>query len=280
MMETEILKPRNEILRNYVEYFLFLRKPDNKLLNYSTFPNANICLAIYRENHIDYNHLANNNDCIITEGNSFFSSRLYGFHKRPFNVNINSALDQICIIFHPSALRAFTHESYDDLMKSDNVFDIFKDKDDYVLESIFEEKDFARRAEQLEQILLKNLKFKVPDKMKEAFQLISKSKNDDLAIETLAKKLEISTPTLFRLFKNHLGQNPKSYLKTVRFRHALEEILHNNNSTLTNITFSSQFYDQSHFIHEIKSFSGYSPKQLSDKASIQQDALVWIYKNK
>jgi len=167
-------------------------------------------------------------------------------------------------------------------MKSDHVFDIFTPKDDYILERIFEENEFPQRAEKLEQILLKNLKFKVPDKIKEAFQIISEYNHDDLAIESLAKKLEISTPSLFRLFKNHLGQNPKSFLKTIRFRYALNEILNKNknNNTLTGIAFSSQFYDQAHFIHEIKSFSGYSPKQLFDKACIQQDALVWIYNDK
>lgn len=76
------------------------------------------------------------NDCLKTRGNSFFSSRLYGFHKRPFNVNINSDLDHICIVFYPSALRAFTHEFYDNLMKLDNVFDIFTTETKMVM-SIF-----------------------------------------------------------------------------------------------------------------------------------------------
>jgi len=114
-MKTVIVKPQNEILKKHIEYFLFLKKSDDNLLNYSTFPNNNICLAIYKENHIHYNNVPNYNECVITKGNSLFSSRLYGFHKRPFNVNINADLDQVCIIFYPAALRAFTHESYDDL---------------------------------------------------------------------------------------------------------------------------------------------------------------------
>jgi len=276
-MNTVIVKPQNEILRNHIEYFLFLKKSDNNLLNYATFPNSNICLAIYKENHIHYPNVPNYNDCVITKGSSLFSSRLYGFHKRPFQVHMNCSIDQICIVFYPAALRAFTHESYADLMKSDQVFDIFTAKDDYFLESLFEENDPTQRAEKLEQLLLKNLKFEVSAKIKTAFQLISKQTPADLAIESLAKKLGMSTPTLFRLFKDQLGQNPKSYLKTLRFRQVLHEILHKKNNTLTSMTFASQFYDQAHFIHEIKSFTGYAPKQLSAKASIQQDALVWIY---
>ena len=41
----------------------------------------------------------------------------------PFQVDINSSLDQVCIIFYPSALRAFTTVSYADLMCSDAVFE-------------------------------------------------------------------------------------------------------------------------------------------------------------
>lgn len=53
-METIIIKPINEILKKYVQYFLFLRKSDSNLINYTTFPNSNLCLAIYRQNSVNY----------------------------------------------------------------------------------------------------------------------------------------------------------------------------------------------------------------------------------
>ena len=48
-METIILKPQHELLKRYIEYFLFLDKRDNNLVDYTTFPNNNLCLAIYME---------------------------------------------------------------------------------------------------------------------------------------------------------------------------------------------------------------------------------------
>lgn len=278
-MKSIIIKPKNELLKRHVQYFLFFKKSGNEPLHYTTFPNNNLCLAIYKENTIHYNNVSSQNNCIIASGNKNFTSRFYGFHKMPFTVDINSSLDQICIIFNPSALRAFSSESYENLISSDSAFDIFTSRDDYALEQLFEEVEFQERAEQLEQLLLKNLKYTVPDKLKEALHLVSTYNSDNLTVEILAKKLQVSTPTLFRLFKNHLGQNPKSYLKTIRFRNTLDEIL-NKQNTLTNIAYVNQFYDQAHFVHDFKTFSGYSPKQLFEKVSVQQNDLAWIYNKK
>jgi len=278
-MKSVIIRPQSELLKKHVQYFLFFKKTDGTPLKYTTFPNNNLCLALYKENRIAYDNHAGQNNCIITPGNKNFTSRLYGFHKTPFTADIHSCLDQICIIFYPSALRAFTRESYADLMHSDAVFDAFAAQEDFMLEQLFEEDDFSKRAGKLEQLLLKNLNEGIPDKLKEALHLVSRHGTNNPTVETLARQLGTSTPTLFRLFKNHLGQNPKTYLKTLQFRNALNEILKGQDS-LTSIALMHQFYDQAHFINDFKSFSGYSPRQLLDKVTVQQNDLAWIYEKK
>lgn len=276
-MKSVIIKPKNELLKKHIQYFLFFNKTEKDFINYTTFPNNNLCLAIYKENDIHYINQSKNNNCIITKGNKNYTSRFYGFHTMPFTVDINSCLDQICIIFYPSALRAFTNEPYTDLMNLDNFYDVFSTKDTIVLEEIFEENELSKKADKLEHLLLTNLNYELPNKLKEALHLISKYNNDSFTVEILARKLEISTSSLFRLFKNYVGQNPKSYLKTIRFRNSLNEILKNQRS-LTSIAHLNHYYDQAHFINDFKSFSGYPPNQLYDKISVQQNDLAWIYK--
>lgn len=270
-MNSVIIKPKNEILKKYVQYFLFFEKDDHDFLTYTTFPNSNLCLAIYKENKISYDNT--NNLCEVKAGNDF-TSRVYGFHKKPFQVNIDSSLDQICIIFQPSALRTFTKESYDELMFCDSVFDEIFSSEKYTLERIFEITDFSKRAEELEILLLKKLNNSTSEKMKEAVMLINQ--NNIISINELSKNLNISEATLFRLFKNNLGQNPKSYLKTLRFRNVLNDLSQSNNS-LTTVAYQNQFYDQAHFIKDFKMFSGFSPKKLAEKISVNQKDLTWIY---
>ncbi len=279
-MKSIIIKPKNSVLQKYVQYFLFFRKSDNCCLNYTTFPNNNLCLAIYKENVINYFNRLNDNNCIVKKGNNSFTSRFYGFHKTPFQVEINSPLDQICIIFYPSALRVFSSESYDNLMNSEGVFEeVFSLHNTNILEEIFDEEDFLERTNKLEELLLRKINHVVPNKLKEALQLISRYNDNSLNVEILANKLGISTPTLFRLFKYNLGQCPKSYLKTIRFRSVLDQIL-NKQNLLTKIAYNNEYYDQAHFIKDFKTFSGYSPIQLMDKVSVEQDELTWIYNKK
>jgi AraC-like DNA-binding protein len=278
-MESVIIKPKNEILKKYIQYFLYFKKTDFNFFSYATFPNNNLCLAIYKDNDINYIKKRDKNQCIIKRGNGSFKSKLFGFHKMRFNVDINGTLDQICILFHPAALSAFTRESYGDLIDANEVFGIFKNKDDYILEQIFEESDFSKRTDKLERLLLDNLNDHRPLKMKEALYLIEKGGDHHLPIEGLAKELAISTPTLFRLFKNNVGLSPKSFLKTLRFRNILNEIIYKRCS-LTSTAYSHLYYDQAHFINDFKSFSGYSPNQLIHKISIENKDLTWICNKK
>ena len=236
-MNSVIIKPKNKILKKYVQYFLFFEKANNKFLTYTTFPNSNLCLAIYKENKISFNNQSNL--CEVNAGHAF-TSRFYGFHKRPFQVNIDSSLDQICIIFHPTALRAFTKESYDDLLLSDSAFNDIFFYDQNILEMIFEINDLSKRAEGLEILLLEKLKDSISDQMKEALMFINQ--NNMMSINELSKNLKMSEATLFRLFKNNLGQNPKSYLKTLRFRNVLNDLTQSKNS-LTTVSYQNQFYD-------------------------------------
>jgi hypothetical protein len=171
-MKAVIIKTKNEMLKKYVQYFLFFKKTDTQSLHYTTFPNNNLCLAIYKQNKVFYTRQSTINSCIITEGNQNFSARLYGFHKIPFQVDINSCLDQICIVFYPSALSAFTNKPYDYLLNSSSIFeDLFTNKQVPFLEQVFEEPDFTKRAEQLELLLLRNLKNDIPLKLKEALYI-------------------------------------------------------------------------------------------------------------
>lgn len=271
-MNSVIIKPKNEILKKYIQYFLFFKKKDDDFLEYTTFPNTNLCLAIYKQNKVSYKYGSGTNLCDIAIGNTF-SSRLYGFHKMPFQVNIHASLDQVCIVFHSSALRAFTGASYDDLMQCEHVFDDIFPTSKNILEEIFEITDFSKRAEKLENFLCDNLRDNIPGKIDEALILINTHKA--LNIDDLSGALKISEATLFRLFKNQLGQNPKSYLKTLRFRNVLNDILKPGNS-LTAVAYQNQYYDQAHFIKDFKVLAGFSPKNISDKISVSQQDLTWI----
>ena len=78
-------------------------------------------------------------------------------------------------------------------------------------------------------------------------------------VQELAAQSCLSTRQLERKFKAFSGFSPKLYLRIVRFNAALNAY-GNNDKSLTEIAYECGYYDQSHFIHDFKTFSGQHPR--------------------
>jgi AraC-like DNA-binding protein len=277
-MKVEIIDIQHKLLSQYIQSFLFISASGAMPYAYTTFPNTNLCLAIYRSNSIDYIREDGQNLCQIYQGTELFKSRLYGFHDQPFNARIQSSLDQICILFYPGALRAFTNVPFDELLACERVFDmIFSFGATSILEQVFTETSNELRAQILESFLLKrcsplNASPIVLNAMTEMTDKIA----DQKKIDAISHSCGVHPSTLYRLFLSGIGQSPKAFLNTLRFRKALRHVLTDEKNSFTNITYQNSFYDQPHFIKEIRRFSGYSPAQLRKIASIEQQQLAWI----
>ncbi len=81
-----------------------------------------------------------------------------------------------------------------------------------------------------------------------------------MPVDELAKKSFLSTRQFERNFKIFSGFSPKLYSRIIRFQMATQNY-GASYKTLTDIAYDCGYYDQSHFIHDFKQFSGYHPKQ-------------------
>jgi AraC-like DNA-binding protein len=79
-------------------------------------------------------------------------------------------------------------------------------------------------------------------------------------VDELARESFLSTRQFERVFNRYAGFSPKLYTRILRFQQAAQHYGHNNRN-LTDIAYDCGYYDQSHFIHDFKQFSGYHPKQ-------------------
>ncbi len=73
----------------------------------------------------------------------------------------------------------------------------------------------------------------------------------------LANRFNMSIRQFDRKFKAYAGFNPKTYLRLVRLQNATKQ--YGANKSLTQIALECGYYDQSHFIHDVKAFTGYHP---------------------
>jgi AraC-like DNA-binding protein len=276
-MNTEILKTNHPELKNIIQYFIFFKSEKSEMINYTTFPNTNLCLAIYKNNKILIEQKNGINHIFTYEGTQNYTSYLSGFHESNLQVTINAQIDEICIIFDPTALRRFSNISYSELLNNDKTFEaLFPQCDPNFLEQLFEETNNYKRTIMLESLFLKHIKKDyLGYSMKEALFIIQN--NHGIKVRDLAKKISINQSTLYRLFINQVGQNPKSFLRTIRFRNALNELLRYNKTELTTLAYQNNYADQSHFIKDFKEITGKTPSQLKHTTTVTNEELAWIY---
>ena len=79
-------------------------------------------------------------------------------------------------------------------------------------------------------------------------------------IDELAQKHFLSRRQFERKFREFSGFSPKLFARIIRFQQAMQQY-GNKEISLTQIAYECGYYDQSHFIHDFKEFSGHHPKQ-------------------
>lgn len=186
-------------------------------------------------------------------------------------------MDQVCILLRPGALRAFTPEAYDQLRQSEHVFRyLFASTSISLLDQLFSLDEPAQRATLLEAFLVARL---LPTGLNAvttaSLQLIGQWPTDQ-SIEGLAATLRIHSSTLYRLFTQQVGQSPKAYWQTVRFRHVLTGLHSSVYTNLTQAAYQGDYFDQAHCIKHLKQVTGYTPGQLRQKATSIQNELIWV----
>ncbi|RPE07920.1 AraC family transcriptional regulator [Chitinophaga lutea] len=80
-----------------------------------------------------------------------------------------------------------------------------------------------------------------------------------LSIPALADSCYLSRRQFERKFVHYAGYSPKQFQRIARFN-AVIKGFDKRPSSLTEMAYNCGYYDQSHFIHDFRLFSGYNPK--------------------
>jgi AraC-like DNA-binding protein len=97
-----------------------------------------------------------------------------------------------------------------------------------------------------------------PDRrLEKCFELIDHSVGN-ITVDEISKTVGLSSRQLRRLVGNMIGIGVKDYSKIVRFKRSLRDVKYNKTDYF-------HYYDQSHYIREIKQFTGKTPENLDLK---------------
>lgn len=188
---------------------------------------------------------------------------LIGQRTRPIKVAATGTTGIIIVGFYPWGAAPFFKLPMHELQNQSISLDSFMDPAgiDSITGQLLDAADPIQRALLLQRFLLGLLNPAAHD------ALVTQSTheiNRDFGraeIHRLANDHHISRRQYIRRFKNSIGIGPKKFSNIVRFQKTL--LLLELGFDWTRIAEKCGYYDQAHFIKEVKSFSGYSPQKLS-----------------
>lgn len=151
--------------------------------------------------------------------------------------------------------------------QSHDLSDIFNTEIKNIEEQLFESKRIQDKVSIIEKFLMGKFSSIPPNDqlfINKGIQLIKKSRGQ-ISANNLAEKLITTPKSMERKFSNHLGKTPKQYIKLVRFQETLNDLSTHKDIQLTEYAYRNGYFDQAHFIHDFKRFSGYTPKEFIEK---------------
>lgn len=190
---------------------------------------------------------------------------LYGQMIAPFELLITAPYSMIVFQLYPFASKLLF--DVDPKKLNDDCFDLSSIRWAAVenpLEALASSSKISLQLEIIAKFLSKLAREKGIEEYREiqqAIQIIIDHKGL-IAINELAKRLNATERTLRRKFNQYVGISPKKFAKIIQFQTSLGQISTGDFSRLTDVVYENGYADQSHFIRNIKKFTGKKPLQL------------------
>lgn len=253
----ETFKPKNSLIKSYVDYYYLDIKPDNVITEFQCFPHFNNTISLY-QSHIQ-----------VEKGHVIFNETAKPFQiftpirEKVLHIIQSGKVHRIVIVFHPLGIQQF----YRQLNFADYItdFEFFTQQE---LNTLFSTEDTEVFTNLLDSCLEKRFKSFENSILEQSIDYIF-SQCDDFTVTELSSKLGISRQHLNRSFQAHLGVSVKKFHEIVLFRKTVnEKLFENPDRNFTELAHEFNYNDQSHFNKAYKNFTENSPKSFFDKGTI------------
>ena len=78
-------------------------------------------------------------------------------------------------------------------------------------------------------------------------------------IASLTERIGLRPKRFIQLFTQQVGLTPKVYCRVQRFQRVIQSVQRQRRVDWADVAASCGYYDQAHFIHDFRSFSGLNP---------------------
>lgn len=179
-----------------------------------------------------------------------------------YDLSLSGKTGMILIVFRPHGVKSFFNFPITELLNENlSLHDLLNNETIELEDKLFNSPNNKQRITHLENFLIKRLIHNDEfERVEHALEIIENSKGQ-IKAQDIAPEVCLGIKQFERTFSKYVGINPKKYASIVRFKNVIQMKRKHDNSSMFQLAFDNGYYDQSHFIHDFKSFTGLSPKE-------------------
>jgi AraC-like DNA-binding protein len=188
---------------------------------------------------------------------------LIGQLTRPYIVEPLGITGSFVVRFQPNGFLPFTTIPIKEMENTAVPLDkLFGKEGKEMGERILNARSTAERIEIVETFLFNRLidKQTIDNIVKSTIDTILNA-NGQFSVNELSKQKNVNRRQLTRKFSAAIGLSPKQLSKTIRIQTTLKTLLTKEVTSLTDLAYENEYFDQAHFIKDFKEFTGLTPKE-------------------
>lgn len=257
-----ILEP-GELLKKDVEYFRICNYCGKESLAINVCPNGFPGIVFQHSNSQPaIKSIVTSSGRIVTMPPTLF---LYGQVTELSVMNFKSEpYITVQVVLKPYALKTLLGLNASDLTNGSIGYNKFDAKDLNI--HLLKAQSNEEYINLFTNFLLSKLKLLKPrDTVVEESLIYIQSNISNITVKDLLEQLYISERQFEKRFIQAVGVSPQFYIRIKRFNEAMKLIDSGQLERLGDVAQALNYFDQSHFIRDIKAFSGITPKSISQK---------------
>lgn len=191
------------------------------------------------------------------------TSLLYGKRTVPSHTFTTRPFVLTGVVFTPQALSTLLNIQPDDITNAPvSLKDVFSDT---IGDTLRESRSQQERLALLTQFVRARIKRARREDLlvAESLRLIHRASRS-IRVGQLLKCLRISERQFEKRFVRATGVSPHQYIRIARFREVIRLMKTTRFDRLSDLAYHLSYADQSHFIKDVKTFSGFTPKRLCE----------------
>jgi AraC-like DNA-binding protein len=188
---------------------------------------------------------------------------LIGQLTKPYVIEPIGITGSFVVQFKPNGFLPFSTIPIKEMENKAISLDILFGEDGKKLgEQILNADATSERIQIIETFLFKQLvKKKTIDSIVNSTVETIFKRNGQFSVNEFSNNNKISRRQLARKFSSSIGLSPKQLAKTIRIQTTLKVLLNEEITSLTDLAYENEYFDQAHFIKEFKEFTGLTPKE-------------------